>query len=673
MTLVWRLYRPMFVLIAAEIALSGGILFGQFDLNLNPLGQPGADKPAVTVTGWFTVVPNGDSGTLYVQAVTEGQHYIYGVDQPAGDGPIPTRIKVDSSADYEVGPFRPLKAPKREYSEVFEVDLLTQQGTITWAAPIKFQPGTDAKGVVIRGQVTAQPCTKEYCTPPTDFSFVAKFQQTTAEEPAVVPPPDEVQSSDDPITTLPSPTEGPPDPSAVSEPAGPGPKAFDGELAFEPRTLDTQSTGASALPWIIATAFLGGLLLNLMPCVLPVIGLKVLSFVEQSGHSAHKAFMLNAWYSLGLLSVFWILASLAAFLGFGWGELFTYSEFNIALAAIVFVMGLSFLGVWELPIPGFVGSGHMAELGEKEGATGAFVKGVITTILATPCTAPFLGTALAFAVTRPTLEIYLIFTAVGLGMALPYLIIGAFPRLTAFIPKPGAWMETFKQIMGFVLLGTVIFLLTFLRWYYMVPTVGLLFGLWAACWWINRVPITAEFQGKAKAWVQAALFAAFVWVLMFPGTRTTLASLGKPFAFPGLAGVLQARLEGQSERWRPFTMEAFEAEMAEGRPVMIDFTADWCLVCQTLEATVLYTDRVNEAIDRYGVVTFKADWTHRDPDVTRMLEKLGAKQVPVLAFFSADDPTRPIVLRGGYTTGNVLEALRKSSRQSAEAEDRPTR
>ena len=229
--------------------------------------------------------------------------------------------------------------------------------------------------------------------------------------------------------------------------------------------------------FVVLTGFVGGLLLNFMPCVLPVIGLKLLSFLEQAGHSRRHALALNIWFSLGLIFVFVVLATLAVTLGFGWGQQFSFNGFNIALAAVVFTMGLSFLGVWDVPIPGFIGRGKAAELGAKEGALGAFAKGVLTTLLATPCSAPFLAPALTWAVIQPPAKTYAVFVAVGLGMASPYLLVGAFPRLIAFLPKPGEWMDTFKQIMGFVLLATVVFILTFLAWPLVVPTVGFLFAL----------------------------------------------------------------------------------------------------------------------------------------------------------------------------------------------------
>ncbi|HEV3341872.1 MAG TPA: protein-disulfide reductase DsbD domain-containing protein, partial [Pirellulales bacterium] len=232
---------------------------------------------------------------------------------------------------------------------------------------------------------------------------------------------------------------------------------------LKPAGVDAEPT---SLAWMMVLGFLGGLILNLMPCVLPVIGLKILSFVEQSGHSRQRAFLLNLWYSAGMLAVFMALATLPVVSRlwfnqqFGWGQQFSYDGFNITLAGLVFVMALSFLGVWEIPIPGFAGGNKAGQLAAKEGFSGAFAKGAVTTVLATPCSGPFLGSALGFAVAQPPLVTYLMFASIGLGMASPYLLIGAYPQLMRFLPKPGGWMDTFKQIMGFVLLATVVYLLT---------------------------------------------------------------------------------------------------------------------------------------------------------------------------------------------------------------------
>ena len=263
---------------------------------------------------------------------------------------------------------------------------------------------------------------------------------------------------------------------------------------------------------MLVLGFVGGIILNIMPCVLPVIGLKVFAFIEQAGESRSKTFALNFWYSLGVISIFMVLAVLAVVFRLGWGQLFQFSQFNIAMAAVIFTMGLSFLGVWEIPIPGFIGTSNVTDIGEREGYEGAFAKGTITTLLATPCTGPFMGTALVGVLNRSTPEVFAIFFAIGLGMSSPYLLIGAFPELVRFLPKPGEWMNTFKQIMGFVLIGTVVYLLTLLKPHYVVPTVALLFGLWAACWWIGRVPVTAPSDRRWRALGEGTLFATIVGI-----------------------------------------------------------------------------------------------------------------------------------------------------------------
>ena len=193
-----------------------------------------------------------------------------------------------------------------------------------------------------------------------------------------------------------------------------------------------------SLGYYMLLAFVGGIILNLMPCVLPVIGLKVMSFVQQAGHSRTHALALNCWYSAGIVSVFLLLGFLAATIGLSWGGQFGSTAFNATLAAIVFAMALSLLGVWEVPIPGFFGGGAAQELAAKEGPTGAFLKGVITTVLATPCTGPFMATAIAWAVTQTMTTTLLVFGSLGLGMASPYLLVGVYPELLRFLPKPGA-------------------------------------------------------------------------------------------------------------------------------------------------------------------------------------------------------------------------------------------
>jgi thiol:disulfide interchange protein len=368
--------------------------------------------------------------------------------------------------------------------------------------------------------------------------------------------------------------------ATVSESASEG-------TAFDPSKVEVNSAAEDlSLGLALVIAFAAGFILNFMPCVLPVVGLKIMTFVEQAGESRQRAFMLNLSFSLGLLSVFLVLATLARLPeAIGWGAYFSDLTFNIVLVAVVFVFALSFLGIWEIPIPGFTVSSGAGS--EGEGLVGAFAKGMLTTVLATPCSGPLLFPALTYAVSQPLLITYLGFTMVGLGMASPYLLIGAYPKLISFLPKPGAWMETFKHIMGFVLLGTVIWLLTIVATVSLsmvVPLVGFLFALWGACWWYGRVPFTSGRRARVKALVQGGLFSAVMGWTMF--SRLGLGGVME-FRFTQLLdNEISTRMEelaqpteqvedGFELDWKPYSPELLEELTGQQKMVFLDFTADW--------------------------------------------------------------------------------------------------
>ena len=271
-------------------------------------------------------------------------------------------------------------------------------------------------------------------------------------------------------------------------------------------------------------ALAAGLILNAMPCVLPVIGLKIMSFVSQAGENRGKVFMLNLAFSAGLISVFLVLATLSAFFGYGWGDLLTKSMWgSIVITSIVFAFGLSMLGVWEIPIPGMSGGNVVGKKAEEEGLSGAFFLGILTTILATPCTGPMLVPALAITAGQPAWVTYAIFGAIGLGMAIPYLLIGIFPKLISWLPKPGKWMGTFKEVTGFILMATVVFLLSGFsekpRSEYMVAILSLMLVIAFGCWWIGRIPFSAKLGEQLKGWgwglgiIAVGAFAAFTFLV----------------------------------------------------------------------------------------------------------------------------------------------------------------
>jgi thiol:disulfide interchange protein DsbD len=357
-------------------------------------------------------------------------------------------------------------------------------------------------------------------------------------------------------------------------------------------------------------------------------------------------------------------------------------------------MALSLIGVWEIPIPGFVGSGAALEMAEREGRSAALLKGVLTTLLATPCTGPFMATALAWAVRQPAWVTFSVFTSLGLGMAAPYLLIGAFPSLIRFLPKPGMWMETFKKIMGLVLMATVVWLLSFLEPSLLVPTAAFLVALAGICAWMARTPLTAPFTQRAYSYATAAI-ATFIAVQLcygyfhprvmkprdeqrleaFARQRSAadierIAELLREVRGPEqLAQVVQGlesgALLGREEAWQPFTLEQLARyAVQEGRTVLVDFTADWCATCKSLEAAVLKTEEVENALAAAEVVTMVADYTDAPDWMTATLGALGSNGVPVIAIFPADEPYRPIVFSGGYTKAGLLEAIAKATGQS---------
>jgi thiol:disulfide interchange protein DsbD len=263
---------------------------------------------------------------------------------------------------------------------------------------------------------------------------------------------------------------------------------------------------------------------------------------------------------------------------------------------------------------------------------------------------------------------------------------GAFPATMRFLPKPGPWMDTFKHLMGFVLLATVIFLLTAIPPEYVIPTVGLLFGLWAACWWIGRISPLAEWDARLRAWMIAIAVGELAWLVSFAWLAGVMRSRLEEEIDRGIAERMSqsARMTGETALappvkqasqtnlpWRPFTRAAFEQLVAAQKTILIDFTADWCLTCKSLEALCLNTEKVRDLVDANSVVALKADWTDGAPEVTAMLELLGSRQVPTLAVVPAGNPNRPIRIMGAYTQQKVLDALITAGPSVAGAAVRP--
>jgi thiol:disulfide interchange protein len=445
-------------------------------------------------------------------------------------------------------------------------------------------------------------------------------------------------------------------PTAVDAgPANGGERITTTSTLYDLSRIRLSDVGGS-LVYFMVLAFIGGLILNLMPCVLPVIGLKVMSFVEQAGRSRSHALALNAWYAAGIISVFLLLGALAAVLGLTWGGQFGNTTFNVIVAAVVFAMALSLLGVWEVPIPGFFGSGSVQEAAAQEGPLGAFLKGVVTTVLATPCTASFMAPAIAWAAAQSATAALVVFATLGLGMASPYLLVGVFPELLRFVPKPGAWMLTFKQLTGFILLGTVVFILSFIEPAAIVPTVLLLVGIGMACWLFARTPHTAEANERLQGWSLAGAVLLLFGVVSFGW-------LYPEVMWPRYGDIRSSAKEG----WDPFSLPSLhKVAVEDGRTVIVDFSADWCANCKWLEKTVLDTEVVRQAIARTRAVPMYADYTKYPPEIADTIKALRGGGVPVIAIFPGSRPYEPIVFRGGYSQAKLIAALERATPQSAD-------
>ncbi len=410
-------------------------------------------------------------------------------------------------------------------------------------------------------------------------------------------------------------------------------------------TLPAESANLTSLLGTLGLALLGGLILNLMPCVFPVLGIKILGFVHQSGADRRKVVQHGFVFTAGVLLSFWSLAGVLAALRaggeqLGWGFQLQSPGFVFTLAAVMLVFALNLSGVFEF---GLGATGVGGSLQTKTGYAGSFFTGVLATVVATPCSAPFLAPALGAALALPTGQSFLVFTAIGVGLSAPYLLLSIFPSAVKWLPRPGAWMETFKQFMAFPLYATV-----------------------GALVWVLVGQVGDVAQRNAIFGLTAVAMAAWCYGRFAQagptGARVTRARLGVVgavalLAFGGWLGWPQAAA-GDELTWEPWSAERVAALRAEGRTIYVDFTARWCATCQTNKKIVFGSAEVRRVFKEKKIATLRADWTNKDAKIAEELARWGRAAVPFDLVYlpgAAEGKPLPEVL----TPGLVLEALGK--------------
>lgn len=410
-------------------------------------------------------------------------------------------------------------------------------------------------------------------------------------------------------------------------------------------------TAQSGLLRFLLLGFIGGFILNLMPCVLPVISLKIFGFVQQAGQSRARILRSGLAFVAGIFVWFIGLALILILVKSAggqplWALQFTNPYFVLAMSGVVLVFALNLFGVFEINLPQWL-SRSATSAASSHGDAGSFFQGVFATILATPCTAPFLGTALGFAFTQSAIVILLMFTAIAAGMAAPYFLLSAQPAWLRFLPKPGDWMVRVKQFMGFLLIATLLFLLSVLGAQRGVAAViwasAFLLVLSIACWMKGAfiTPLATLAQRSVVLVVMLLLVLGSGWYF-----------IGKKFS----ASSIPTLSESATGEWQRFTPERLASELHQGHAVFIDFTAAWCITCKFNESTVLETEAVRAAFAQHQIIKLKADWTNGDPAITKLLQQFGRPGVPLYVLYPGGT-AQPYIFPELLTKNIVLEKL----------------
>ena len=409
-----------------------------------------------------------------------------------------------------------------------------------------------------------------------------------------------------------------------------------GNLSSGVSTPAAEPVSFAKLLSILGGMFIGGLILNLMPCVFPVIGLKIMGFVQQAGENRRSIALHGITFTLGVLASFAVLSGILFSIRSaalkngteltGWGYQLQNPWVVLVLLLLMFILGLNMFGLFEI---GTSATSVGGKLQSKTGHTGSFFSGILATVVATPCSAPFLGVAIGAAVALPALQFFTAFGAMAMGLATPYLILSLFPQLVEKLPRPGAWMESFKQAMSFLLFATAAFL------------------LWVYSGLIGQEYLLSPLFGLSLIAVGAWIYGR--WNLPHKAGRVRGTALVLTAAFV-VSGTLLALPPKPDKLWQPWSQATVDEFISEGTPVYIDFTAQWCATCQ-VNKKVAYTEEVRDLAERKGIVFLKADKTAPNAAIEAKLEELGRTAIPVNVLMI---PGEDIIITPALLTPGIL-------------------
>ena len=540
-------------------------------------------------------------------------------------------------------------APIREYNEALELEILTFRGTFNVEIPVKGiakdSDGSEMNYDSLGTEVTFhyQACDNSICLAPASKTIRLNGQLGATGNAAG-------KASGIGVAKKNESNDG----SAAEIAAGDR-----DEIASESRAggVADNSAGFAGVIALLFFAFIGGIILNLMPCVLPVLSLKLFSLIKQAGESRGRLLALGGATTAGILCSFWVLAAVVAAVkagggSAGWGMQFQSAGFIAFMAVILTAFAMSFFGIFEIWLP-WNATTKMDAAGHKAGLAGAFFTGALLVLLSTPCSAPFLGTAMGFAFTASTPVLFLFFTAAGLGLALPYILVSAFPKILKVFPKPGPWMVKLQKVMGVLLLATVAWLLWLVNEQAGMAGVGMFAVVVAAS--IGGSIIVGKFAPPGAAFKRE--------LITLGGSIIVIAAVWFAVIAPQYDAAatehFNARMQEQmtADGWYRYSPALIEEFAKANRTVFIDATADWCLTCKTNEAAVLNRDEFRHAMDSLGVALVKADWTRETPEVNALLHSIGKSGVPAYAIYPAGDADKKIVLPELLTTAAIVENI----------------